>query len=270
MANSTEVSKTEKTELAEQEALEAQLAADNKAEADQSDFQIPLLKIGQALTEEVSSGDAVAGEFINSLTGEGLGTEIEFIVSGYNKGRFDHGDRAEGKRARKAYGVRNVPWVDDPFVGQPFTEHPDAEEKYSDRVNAGEIQWGKGPRISTTFDFTGFVLGEHAGDNPIPVCLSLMRMNRRQARKWVTLLDAGLGGRYWDAVFTLTTERQTGDQGNYYTINVRQTRKPTPEEKGIAVRFASQIRNSSVEVVGESDEAKPATAPKRPAGAMEV
>jgi hypothetical protein len=156
----TEVAVSEADVPATQAELEASLVAENQASVDATDLQIPLLKIGQPLTAEVADGDASPGEFINSLTREGLGTEIEFVVSGYQKGRFFHGDRESGRRARKAYGTSIVPWTDDPHYGEPFTEHPDAEEQYSARVNANEIPWGKGPSISTTYDFTGYIVGE--------------------------------------------------------------------------------------------------------------
>lgn len=251
--------------------LEKQLAAENQANIDQADLQIPLLKIGQALTDEVASGDARAGEFINALTREGLGDKIEFVVAKYSKGRFDHGNRQEGKRARKAYGTKTVPWTDDPFVGLPFTDHPDGEEQYSKRVNAGEIEWGKGPRISTTFDFTGHVVsGLEEGEEPIPVCLSLMRLNKKQAQKWVTLLDAVLRGRYWDETFVLTTEQQRNDSGNYYTISIRRGRKTEPDEKQRATSLALALRHQNVEFVGESDESASPKAQPAAEGALEV
>lgn len=267
--SSTAVAAPVGTEVAERD-LETELARANLSEVDASDVVIPLLKIGQPLTDEVASGDASPGEFINALTREGLGREVEFIVAGYSKGRFFHGDRASGRRARKAYGTKTVPWLDDPFYGQPFTEHPDAEETYSARANAGEIEWGKGPAISTTYDFTGHVIsGLEEDEEPIPVCLSLMRMNSKQAKKWITLLDAVLRGRYWDAVFTLTTEQQKNDKGNYYTLSVRQSRKTTPEERQRAVNLAVVLRNQDVSVVGEADEA---SKPREPAdnGGMAV
>lgn len=247
--------------------MEEQLASQNQDEIDSSDIQIPLLKVGQPLTDEVAVGDASAGEFINALTREGLGSEVEFVVAGYNKGRFFHGDRATNRRARKAYGVKDVPWKEDPHYGEPFTSHPDAEECYSERVNAGEIPWGKGPPISTTYDFTGHVVSDLGEDEePIPVCLSLMRTNSRAAKKWATLLQAVLRGRYWDAVFVVTTERTTNEKGNYYTVNVRQLRKTTVDEKQRALNLAQVLRSQTVSVVGEADEAKPAREPAAEGG----
>lgn len=273
MSESTAVATKESAELAQtQEQLEAELANQNREETDANDIQIPLLKLGQPLTDEVSTGDASPGEFINALTRTGLGKEITFLVAGQQKGRFDHGIRGKTK-ARKSYGSKTVPesWADDPYKGQPFTLHPEAEETYSKRANAGEIDWGKGPRISTTYDFYGYVVGEgdEEGEVGMPVCLSLMRMNSKAAKKWLTILDAVLRGRYWDAVFTLTSEQQKNDNGNYYTINIKQGRKTTAEERQQAVTLAQVLRARQLEVVGEGDEGKPTVQPKAE-GALEV
>jgi hypothetical protein len=269
LAKSTAVAVPESNEvaLAAQQELEASLASANQANIDQADIQIPLLKIGQALTDEVSTGDANAGEFINALTREGIGREIEFVVAGFQKGRFDHGDRKAGLRARKSYGSSVVPWTDDPYVGQPFSEHPDAEETYSKRVNNGDMPWGKGPRISTTYDFTGHVIsGLGEDEEPIPVCLSLMRTNTRSAKNWTTLLNAVLRGRYWDEVCVLSTEQTRNNEGNYYTINVRRGRKTTAEERQRAVNLALVLRDQTVAVVGEDDSSKPVAEPQAEGG----
>lgn len=263
MSKSTEVATQGSTELdaaKDLEALEAELAAENQDEIEARDLQIPLLKIGQGLTTEVIDGDAKAGEFINALTRESLGTQVDFVVASFRKGRFDHGNREKKIRARKAYGVKNVPWNDDPFYGRPFTDHPDAEEKYAERVNRGDLPWGKGPRISTTFDFTGFVIPTDPDEAPIPVVLSLMRKNKKQAQKWVTILSAILRNRYWDAVFTLSTEQQRNDDGTYYTINVKQSRKTNADERMDAIQLADRVRKLNVEVVGEDEETS--SAPK--------
>lgn len=274
MSDSTEVATRGSAAVGEAqdlEALAAELAAENQEELDERDLQIPLLKIGQGLTTEVVDGDAKAGNFINALTREDLGNEVEFVVASFRKGRFDHGNREKKVRARKAYGVKNVPWTDDPYYNRPFTEHPDAEEKYSERVNKGDLEWGKGPRISTTFDFTGYVIPADPDETPIPVVLSLMRKNKRQAQKWVTILSAVLKNRYWDAVFTLSTEQQRGDDGTYYTITVKQSRKTTPAEKMEGMQLADRVRKLNVEVVGEDDDTSTkATSAPEAEGAMEV
>lgn len=266
---STDVATTAKAgEVAEISDIEAALIADNQASLDAADLVIPMLKVGQPLTDEVSSGDASPGEFINALTREGLGNKIEFVVAGYAKGRF-RPSGGPGERVKVAYNTNTVPWTDDPFNGLPFSEHPDAEEKWRERSNAGEIEWGDGPPIRTTYNFTGYIVSD-GEDEPIPVRLSLMRTNAPAARKWATILNAVLRGRYWDSVFEVSTEQTKGERGNYYTVTVKQARKTTPEEKQRAVELAVILKNQTVRVAGEDAlEEKPGAQPEA-AGGIEV
>lgn len=264
----TDVATTASTDVALAD-LEASLVADNQSNRDASDLVIPMLKVGQPLTDEVSSGDASAGEFINALTREGLGREIEFVVAGYQKGRFKPATK-EDPKVRVAYGTSTVPWKDDPFFGRPFAEHPDAEEAYREAVNNGDREWESGPPIRTTYNFTGFVIsGLDEDEEPIPVRLSLMRTNAPAARKWATILDAVLRGRYWDSVFVLTTDQEKGGKGNFYTVNVKQTRKTTPEERQRAVQLALVLREQNVTIAGEDgldESAKPKVEPQSTGG----
>jgi hypothetical protein len=232
---------------------EAALIAANQADVDASEFVIPIVKLAQPLTDEVTSGNAKAGEFILGLTGESFAAPVEFVVAGKGKGRFKPG--RDGERTLVAYDTPTVPWKDDPFYGQPFTEHPDAEEKFKARVDAGEIEWGHGPTIQTTFNYTGYIVG-----SDVPVRLSLRRTSAPAARKWNTLLDAVLRGRYWDQVFTVGSEQQKNNKGAYYVVTVQPSRKTSPEEKKAAIQLATALRNQSVTTVGETDDA-PTSAP---------
>jgi hypothetical protein len=113
-------------QLALQETADA-LAAQQESEYDDDEvLSTPILKVGQALTKEVTEGEAEAGEFINTLTNEGLGDTVEFIPAYYNKGRFAS-DKKTG-RSFVAFGPE-IPdnWADlvgEKFVGTPFAEYP--------------------------------------------------------------------------------------------------------------------------------------------------
>ncbi len=250
MTPSTAVAKPAKaTDLATvtPEELEALLAQqDDEIEDDL--LQTPIIKIGQPLTKEVQNGDAEAGEFINTLTGEGVGTKIGFIVSYYQKGRFA-ADRDSGK-AYVAFGD-TIPeaWSDlvgDEFVGTPFSEYPDAEETYKARVNKKEIEWGRGPIVSTTHNFTGFALVPSADpdepDEMQPVRLSLQRTNVPMVRKILTLKKAALRGKpFWGVVFEMGTARKEFNKGIAYLLSVKLGRKTTPEECQEAVQLAQAV-----------------------------
>jgi hypothetical protein len=230
------------TELVEASAAETALVEASRADlGDADDLVIPILKVGQALTREVVEKSAAAGDFINGLTGESLGDQIEFVVASFIKGRFATDD--EGN-VRHAFG-REVPWDDDPLKGQPFTEHPDAEEKYRERVNAGEIPWGKGPPISTTYNFTGYVVGQD-----IPVRLSLMRTAVPTARKWVTILRFQPSN--WAVVYDLTTDqRENRNKQPFYVPTVRQGRKAEAVEQENAKQLAAAIVQQAATFAGE-------------------
>lgn len=226
----------------------ALLQQQQEEELDSGLFQTPILKIGQPLTREVQAGDAEAGEFINTLTTEGLGTKLGFIPAFYQKGRFSV--QRKTNRAFVAFGS-TIPegWADlvgEEFVGTPFSEHPDAEEVYSKRANAKEIEWGSGPPISTTHNFTGLVIvepleGEEGDAELQPVRLSLQRTNMPSVRKWLTLKKSKRNSAFWDYVYDLGTEPKDFPAGRAHLLTVRLGRPTTSEEKAAAVELAQAV-----------------------------
>lgn len=258
MAKSTEVAvPDENVEVAISPEEEA-LVASNQAEANPDEFIIPILKLAQPLTNEVSDGIASPGEYVLGLTGESYAPPIEFVVAGKSKGRFKPGDKRKGTRTLVANDTLICPWKDDPFYGQPFTEHPDAEEAFRAAVNDGQREWGSGPPIQTTANYTGFIVGTQ-----VPVRFSVRLTNkfaRQSAQKWNTLLDAVLRGRYWDQVFELGSSQEQNASGDkFYVPTVKLLRPTTPEERQAAIQLATVLRNQNVrEVGGDAPVAKPA------------
>lgn len=228
----------------------------------------PILKIGQGLTREVQEGNAEAGEFIDSLTSEGLGTKVGFIVAYYQKGRF-----AADRDTNKAYTAFGdtipehwEPLVGAQWVGTRFDEHPDAEEKYAHRVNVEkEMEWGKGPLISTTHNFTGYVIApgiDGEEDELRPARLSLQRTNNKAVSKWMTLKRAGMRGKaFWDVVFDLGTTKNSYTRGVAYNLTVAKGRPTTPDEKSLAVEMATAVAAGRVQdnsvVDSTKDKAEP-------------
>lgn len=255
-------SSTEVTALSPEE--EALVQA-NQSEVDTEDFIVPILKLAQPLTNEVSDGLASPGDFILSLTGEAFTAPLEFIVAGKSKGRFKPGKK--GERTLVANDTTTVPWKDDPFYGQPFSEHPDAEEAFKAAVNDGKREWGSGPPIQTTANYTGLVVGS---DVPVRFSIRLTNKHARNVqKKWNTLLDAVLRGRYWDQVFELGSAQESNASGDrYFVPTVKLLRKTTPEERQRAVELATVLRSQNIREVGGDD----APVGERPAanGGLEV
>jgi len=259
----TDVATSESNEVATISEDEQALISANQGEANPDEFVIPLLKLTQALTKEVTEGDARPGEFLLPLTGENFGNEIELIISAKGKGRFKAGKK--GARTLVANDTATVPWQDDPFYGQPFSEHPDAEETYSAKANAGEHPWGSGPPIQTTMNLTGQIVGY---DVPLRFSMKLAnKITKGEARKVATLLDAVLRGRYWDKTFVLTATQQSNSEGQaFYVATVKQGRTTTPEERQQAVQLAKVLRSAVITEAGDHEEKKSATAPASQGG----
>lgn len=259
MSKTAVATRDDSAELAVPDDVAAAIAAAQQAEYGDEPLQTPILKIGQGLTKEVENGDASVGEFINTLTGEGVGDAVEFVVGYYNRGRFASGPRgsAVDGRAFTAYGSTIPPsWeplVGEEWVGVPFSEYPEAEEEYKRRVNDKEIEWGHGPLVSTTHNYTGLLVNEDG--EPEPVRLSLKRIDMPAHRKLNTLLRAVLRNKpTWDKVVKLTTTSREFSGRRAYTIDpaaIKFVRDTTPEERAYAAEVARAVmsgRATSVEV----------------------
>ena len=218
---------------------EQQLALAVKADLEnETDLVVPVLKVCQSLTAEVVEGDAKAGDFINSLTQENFGSEVQLVVSAYQKGRF-YSDKDTG-RAYAAQGpIAPDSWPEE-FAGKPFTEIDEAEERFRELVNADKIEWGTGPSISTTHNFIGMVVGSE-----VPVRLSLMRTNNGAARKLKTMLRFAPAP--WDNVFILKTEAQRSSRNEpFQSVVVKQGGKTTAEQREAAVAIALAVKSDRV------------------------
>lgn len=250
------------TDVATQQDEVAALIKAQQAEeyGDDDLLQTPILKIGQALTREVQDGEAEAGEFIETLTNESLGTSVEFIPCYYNRGRFASDD----DRAYVAF-TSTIPdsWEDlkgvgAEHIGQPFGEHPEAEEVFKTRVRNKEIPWGHGPKISTTHNFTGLVIVEgEDGPELRPARLSLQRTNVPAARKINTLLNMTLGSKpFWDVVLKLSTTKKQWDKNSSFVINpsdVKIVRKTDAAEKAEGANLALAVVHGRTTSVGAED-----------------
>lgn len=267
------------SELATQDEAVLDLLKQQEQEFEGDTFQTPILKLCQPLTREVQDDEAEAGEFLNTLTGEALGDSIEFIIAYYQKGRSardkDSGDYyiAFGDTIPDSW----EPLVGEEWVGTLFTEYPDAEEQYKVRVNNKEIEWGRGPLVSTTYNYTGYVIvpaveGSEDENELQPVRLTLQRSNKKAAEKINSIRRAVLRNRpLWDKVFDFSTSRKAFKGGTSYILNAKVGRDTTAEERQEAVQLAVALNDGRVAVNESGNEDAP-PAPTAPAadGALEL
>jgi hypothetical protein len=269
-------------ELEKRDEALAALQAQQEEEFKGDTFQTPILKLCQPLTREVQEEEAEAGDFLNTVTGESLGSEIDFIISFYQKGRSARDNKTGNYYV--AFG-NTIPasWeelVGEEWVGTPFVEHDDAEERFKERVNNKEIEWGRGPLISTTYNYTGFVVvpaieGSDEEDELQPVRLTLQRSNKKAADKINTIRRAVLRGRpLWDKVFELSTARKTFSGGTSYVLNVKAGRNTTAEERDEAGNLAIALTAGRVitneDTAGGEDGGKAPVPEPDAAGGLDV
>jgi hypothetical protein len=127
-------------------------------------------------------------------------------------------------------------------------------------VNSKEREWGSGPLVSTTHNYTGLVLtqGEDGEETWEPVRLSLKRTDVPAHRKLQSLLRAVLRGRpTWDRVVRLSTQEKDFGRNTSYIINptdVKFVRDTTPEERALASEVAMAVYSGRT-VSHDADEA---------------
>lgn len=272
--SSKELETTQGTNVALPEDVQA-LLAQQEEEFEEGLFTTPILKIGQPLTREVQNDQAEAGEFINTLTGDGLGDKIGFIVAYYHKGRLAVDD--DGRTYVAFQDTIPEQWEDfvgEEFVGTPFTEYPDAEEQFKARVNRKEIAWGSGPAVSTTHNFTGLAIVpavEGEEDDRQPVRLSLKRTDMPSVRKLMTIKRAVLRNRpFWDIVFDLSTEKNTYGKGSAFNLAVKQGRATDAVEREEATALAQAVIAGRTVDNFASDSAQDAPVEPDAKGGLEV
>lgn len=244
---STEVEARQSAEVAN--AAEADIAAAALAGLGQEDLVLPVLQVTQQLSGAVTDGEAEAGEFVNSLTGENHGGEVELIVAGYFKGRF-YAPRDEDQVYVAQGDVAPSNWPEE-YAGRRFDEIEDAEEQTRARANAPGGRW-EPPAIQTTHNYIGLI----PGSLDLPVRLSLKSTSVPAHRKIATLLRFAPGGRAWANVIQLRTtlKRNKRDQP-YYVVEAARGRETTEEERQEAVRLAQDFQSTqNARLVGETDE----------------
>lgn len=216
---------------------------------------VPLVNLSQGLSKVVQEGEVPIGHYFNALTSGDYGDELEFVVVHKTQGRF-YSDDDEGTFV--AFGDIVPDNWPEKYRGRRFDELPDAEEVYSDRANAGEIEWDKGPPIQTTWNFIGYVPGEDQ-----PVRLSFKSTAKRAARKIHSITD--WAPTLWSNAVRLTVRKDKNKRDQDFFVPVAtQGRATTPEERQRAIDLAHLIQSSldRLQLVGDAPE--PPAGPAKP------
>jgi hypothetical protein len=247
---STELETTpDEQQLAKLEQAEAALAA---TQPDEDDFILPRLKLTQQLTREVVDGDVDSGVWLNSVTGEEYGDEVEAVIVHRFKGRL-YSDDDEGVTYVASGPVAPDNWPEE-FRGKAFVDIPEAEEQHKAKANAEGGSWGRGPAIQTTYNYVGFL----TADPDMPVRITLKSTAAKVAKKWNLLLRRRASS---SSVYTLAAEKRESKGKPYFAPTVRVARQSTVEERIQAVRLGELVQQNKDLVEGRfadtADEHKP-------------
>ena len=257
---SEELSTKDSQEIAERgEAV----AAGALAGIDRTKLQLPLIKMAQPGSNEVSDGEAEAGTFINSLTGENYGETVEVVICHAFEGRFYSPD--DEQQVYVASGpVAPDNWPDQ-FAGKRFADIAEAHEQWSRRSNDPEDshQWGSGPPIQTTHNYVGF----RAEEPSLPVRVSLKGTSSKTASKIDSLLV--FAGQPWNATIKLGAARRESRKGKpYFVVTAEQGRQTTAEERERGIELSTLSQEAEHRYTGDAQEKRTAPAPS--GGGMDV
>lgn len=251
---------------------EKALAAGAIAGIDQEDLVLPVIKITQQLSREVTDGNAESGHFINSVTGEDYGDSLDFVIVGYNKGRFlVHNRDEDDEKTYVASGpIAPDSWPPE-YAGKAFADIPDAEEQWKARANDPEDphEWGRGPVIVTTHNYVGF----STSDPGMPARIGLSRTSAPAAKKINTLLKFSQRAPWASAVTIYLVGDAKGGKP-YYVAKAKQGPQSDADTVESAKALAHQVQEAGAfaldgSEVEEADKAGTAK-PKAPAGGVSV
>lgn len=267
MSAGTELERTDEGALtpAQIEELEAQAAGQKRDQLRDERVGVPILSVVQGTSKNPPEG-AKNGDFYNALTGDVFGADIDLLVVTYHRGRFFVEKDANGKRTGRTFAAGTDPVVPqfwpDQFKGRVFAELPEAEERYAEMANDGQIEWGSGPPIQTTYNFTGFVVRPELEDaEPFPVRLPVKSTSAKAGKAIIRAL-APLRN-YWQRSVRLTTDRKTNAAGEpFYAVEFEGfADAPSDYYRAAALELYAVANQVGIREVGGDADAPAATPP---------
>lgn len=243
MSSSTEVSKKTGDDLVAGHSAEEldQLASAMKAKVKKSDIVLPLIRMVQPMSKAAEEGGAKPGDFVNSLTGENYGQSFKFIVGGHFYG-VSYSNRDEDFFGAIPGGANTrIPsnWPH-PDAGKTFGESDAFEDRFKELVNNGTIpEWGDGPDFSVTYNFVGYLPGDHS----MPLRLSLMKTSSPAAKKLLSI--TGLDRFPWGHEYEVSSRKVEENGNRYWVAEVVRGEATSSDDLDAIVPLAVSLHNAS-------------------------
>lgn len=210
------------------------------------DVKIPRIVLMQAISDMVESGEATVGEFVNNVTLENHGTELEFILLALTDREIIKGKSMFENKKLKCQSMDRITGR-----GEPGGKCETCEFG----------QWGpdgEAPKCPDNFTYLIYVLGT---DEDLPAAIVLQKTSMKTAKSFNLLIKGMFNSIYkgkkkpFTTVFKLFSEKEKGVKGGYYIYKIKKSRPATDEEAAMARELYEDFSGTSftVEMGGEEE-----------------
>ena len=177
---------------------------DGFEDVDSSDLILPFLKVAQALTPEVVEGDAKAGQFVNTVTGEALDSFVFHPVV-WQKLYVEWEPGVKGKML-----ARHTP--DSDVVAQAIADNGGVDF---------DLMVGENPLNKTIYVY-GQILDDETGTEPVGFAvISFSKTKLKVANRWITSMKSlrGQPPLYMHRGL-ISTQSEQNDYGTFFNYKI--------------------------------------------------
>lgn len=170
---------------------------------EREDITLPRIKLTQALSDEVSNGNASPGEWLNTLSGQSYGTQFEFVpISVWRSRTYFSENRDDAPICRSANSFVSINEY------QCLTEcpHDRAWDWQEDRTP---------PRCTLSYNYLVIPLVD-----PFPAIVSLMKSSFKAGKALNTLLMAARSPA-WHWTYEFYSVKQSNNKGTFHIAAVK-------------------------------------------------
>lgn len=208
---------------------------------EREDLTLPRIKLTQALSGEVSNGNASPGEWLNTLSGQSYGTQFEFIpISVWKSRTYFAENRDDSPICRSADGSTSIDGY------RCKTECP--------HNNAWEWKDGMPPLCTQAYNYLVLPLNDQ-----FPAIVTCMKSSYKAGKALNTLMiSARCPAWFW--VYEFYSIRESNQKGTYYVAAVRKKLadgKPVPtdeERRETAETFYHMMKSGRIDTEEENAE----------------
>ena len=184
---------------------------------EREDITLPRIKLMQALSDEVSNGNASPGEWLNTLSGQSYGTQFEFVpISVWKSRTLFAENRDDSPLCRSTDGFLSV------NGHRCMTECP--------HDNAWEWKDGAPPQCTLGYNYLILPV-----DDPFPATVTLDKSSFKTGKALNTLMMAARCPA-WFWIYEFYSVRESNQKGSYFVAAVRkkiEDGKPVPTDEAM-------------------------------------